>query len=107
MKQPRKIKSISGNVITVDIPLTDSVDSAYDMEGQIVAYTSPAGASTETGLENLSISLEPTCSGVIINNTNCISPAINFNSYTTDSWARNVDISGFNSFVNVADMAMR
>lgn len=107
MKQPRIIQSISGNVITVDVPLTDSIDSAYDMEGQVVAYTAPAEASTEIGLENLSISLEPTCSGVILSDTDCSSVGIIFNSYTTDSWVRNVDMLGFNQFVLVADMAMR
>jgi hypothetical protein len=107
MKQPRKIKRISGNVITIDVPLTDSIDAAYDMEGQVAAYTAPAAASTEIGLENLSISLEPTCSDVILNNKSCSPSAINFNSYTTDSWVRSVDIVGFNQFVNVADMAMR
>src|SRR5436190_21181305 len=98
MKQPRKIKSINGAVITVDVPLTNSIDSAYDMEGQVVAYTAPISAYAETGLENLSISLEPTCSGVILNDRSCSPPAINFISYTTDSWVRNVDISGFNHF---------
>jgi len=107
LKQPRVIKSICGNVITVDVPLADSIDSAYDMEGQVVAYTAPAAASTEVGLENLSISLDPTCSGIILNNTGCSSKAITFSSYTTDSWVRNVDIVGFNQFVLAAPMAMR
>jgi hypothetical protein len=77
------------------------------MDGQVVAYTAPAAASTEAGLENLSISLEPTCSGSILNNTDCSSHGILFNRYTTDSWVRNVDMIGFNQFVFVGDMAMR
>src|SRR5437667_8139743 len=93
MKQPRKIKSVSGNVITVDVPLSDSIDSALGMEGEVVAYTAPAGASAEMGLENLSISLEPTCSGAILSDKGCGSRGITFNSYTTDSWVRNVDMS--------------
>ena len=72
-----------------------------------MAYTVPDGASTEIGVENLSISLEPTCSGVILRDKGCSSNAIIFNSYTTDSWVRNVDIVGFNQFVRVAGMAMR
>src|SRR5271155_1605695 len=107
MKQPRKIKSMDGNVITVDVPLTDSIDSAYDVEGQVVAYTAPAAAPTEIGLEGLSISLEPTCSSAILTDPDCKHMGIAFNSYTTDSWVRNVDMSGFNQFVSVADMAMR
>jgi hypothetical protein len=107
MKQPRKIWSVSGNVITVDVPLSDSIDSALEMEGEVVTYTAPAAASAEIGLENLSISLEPTCSGVILNDKGCSSRGIAFNSYTTDSWVRNVDMSGFNQFVFVASMAMR
>jgi len=77
------------------------------MEGQVVAYTAPAAASTEIGLENLSISLEPTCSSAILNDSDCGSRGITFNSYTTDSWVRNVDMFGFNQFVFVAGMAMR
>jgi hypothetical protein len=107
MNQPRKIKSINGAVITVNVPLTDSIDADYDMEGQVVAYTAPSSAYTGIGLENLSISLEPTCSGVILSNAGCASPTISIVSYTTDSWVRNVDISGFNQFVTVANMAMR
>ena len=107
MRQPRKIKSISGNVITVDVPLTDSIDATLDMEGQVVAYTAPAAASTEVGLENLSISLEPSCSGSSLTTKNCSSVGIAVNSYTTDSWVKNIDMSGFNQFVNVKGMAMR
>ena len=107
LKQPRVIKAICGNVITVDVPLTDSIDSALDMDGQVVAYTAPAAASTEAGLENLSISLKPTCSGAILNDTDCSSHGILFSPYTTDSWARNVDMVGFNQFVFVGDMALR
>src|SRR5215469_13589541 len=107
MKQPRVIAGICGNVITVDVPLADSIDSTFNMDGQVVAYTAPTAASTEIGLENLSISLDPTCSGAILNDTDCSSHGIIVNSYVTDSWVRNVDMKGFNQFVFVAPMAIR
>src|SRR5215472_10599053 len=107
MKQPRVIAGICGNVITVDVPLADSIDSTYDMDGQVVAYTAPTAASTEMGLENLSISLDPTCSGAILNDTDCSSPGIFFNSYVTDSWVLNVDMKGVNQYVSVASNAKR
>lgn len=89
------------------MPLADSIDATFDMNGQVVAYTAPDAASNEIGVEDLSISLDPTCSGVTLKNAGCSSKAIVFNPYTTDSWVQNVDIVGFNQFVLVADMAMR
>lgn len=77
------------------------------MAGQVVAYTAPAAASTEIGVEDLTINLNPSCSGVILNNTDCATQAIVIHPYTTDSWVRNVDLVSFNQFVLVANMALR
>lgn len=38
IKQPRTITSISGNTITLDVPLTDSIDKKWGA-GQVQAYT--------------------------------------------------------------------
>ncbi|OCL13750.1 hypothetical protein AOQ84DRAFT_224387 [Glonium stellatum] len=105
VQQPRRIKSMNGKAISVDVPLTDSIDSTY-MTGQLVAYTPPSQPS-EMGLENLSIKLSPTCSGVILTSTNCTSAAISVSEWTTDSWVRNLDLTGFNNFVSVGYNASR
>ncbi|KAF4626667.1 hypothetical protein G7Y89_g11488 [Cudoniella acicularis] len=98
VSQPRKIKAISKNTITLNIPLTDSLDAKY-MSPELVAYDPPK-TSTEIGIENLSITLSPTCSGANLNSdTDCNAPAISFEPWTQDSWARDLEMKGFNNFV--------
>jgi hypothetical protein len=76
------------------------------MKPQLVAYD-PPDLSTEMGIENLSVKLSPTCSGVILTADNCTAPAIDVPSWTADSWIRNVNLTGFNSFISVASNASR
>jgi hypothetical protein len=97
VQQLRFIKSISGNTVTIKVPLTDSLDSNY-MKPQLVAFKEPAHYS-EMGVESLSINLSPTCSGVVITNATCITPAIDFAPWTFDSYVRNVNLTGFNAFI--------
>jgi hypothetical protein len=49
----RVIKSIQGNQLTFDAPLTDSFDSQY-LTGSVVGYTFP-GRISQTGVEHLSM----------------------------------------------------
>lgn len=70
------------------------------MKPQLVAFKEPTHYS-EMGVENLSINLSPTCSGVVITNATCITPAISFNPWTFDSYVRNVNLTGFNSFIRI------
>lgn len=61
--------------------------------------------SQEIGVEHLSISLNPSCSGVDISNKTCIERAIVVAPWTKDSYIRTVNITGFNSFIAVAENA--
>ncbi|CAG8983913.1 hypothetical protein HYALB_00006880 [Hymenoscyphus albidus] len=87
-RQKSQSISISGNIVTIDIPLTYSLDSRY-MAPQLVPYTPPTGSS-EMGVENLSITLSPTCSAK-----------------STDSFARSLNIIGYNAFVTVQPNTFR
>ena len=98
VRQPRRIRSVDGSTITLDIPLTDALDTASNyMQPSLVAFDPPA-ISAEMGVEDLSVILSPSCSGVSLD-SHCDNPAISFTSWSTDSWARNLELTGFNSFV--------
>ncbi|KAK0622674.1 hypothetical protein B0T14DRAFT_494290 [Immersiella caudata] len=97
VRQPRTITSVDGDTVTLDIPLTDALDSNLDfMQPTLVAFNPPP-MSTEMGVEDLSIALSPTCSGATLN-SHCDSPAISFTSWSSDSWARNLELTGFNFY---------
>ncbi|KAI0154514.1 hypothetical protein GGR57DRAFT_465936 [Xylariaceae sp. FL1272] len=104
--QPRTITAVSSNTVTLDIPLTDQLDRSY-MSPKLSTYTAPAEASAEMGLESLSITLSPTCSGKIINDTSCKGSALSVLSWATDSYARSLAITGFNNAVKIAQNASR
>lgn len=98
--QPRKIVNISGNIITIDIPLTDALDSLY-MSPLLIPYTPPA-SSSEMGLENLSITLSPTCSGKILTDVFCQRAALTILPWSTNSFAHSLNITGYHSFITVS-----
>ncbi|KAI1208058.1 uncharacterized protein F4807DRAFT_163577 [Annulohypoxylon truncatum] len=102
IQQPRIIGAINGNKVTLTVPLTDALDKNY-MSPYLAPYTAPSTAS-EIGLENLSITLKPSCSGVALNSDNggCKSEAISVSPWTIDSYIRSVNVTGFNSFIQVA-----
>ncbi|KAI1459127.1 hypothetical protein F4805DRAFT_102499 [Annulohypoxylon moriforme] len=101
IQQPRVIGAIKGNKVTLTVPLTDSLDKNY-MSPYLAPYTAPSTAS-EIGLENLSITLKPSCSGKALGNDNgCKSEAISVSPWTVDSYIRSVNVTGFNTFIQVA-----
>lgn len=56
----RKITKISGNKITVDVPLPDSYDSKYlNPPGTTIGKVKPVTRVTQVGVENLHIQCEP------------------------------------------------
>lgn len=95
--------------MTLDVPLTDQLDARY-MQPQLAPYTPPA-APTEMGLEALSIALSPSCSGHAIGregDAKCFGgAALAVLAWTTDSYARDVAVTGYNNAVNVAANASR
>lgn len=106
MQQPRIIGAIKGNKVTLTVPLTDALDK-NNMSPYLAPYTPPSSAS-EIGLENLSLTLKPSCSGVILSSTNgCNSEAISVAPWTVDSYIRSVNLTGFNTFINVQYNASR
>lgn len=106
MQQPRVIGSIKGKDVTFTVPLTDALDKKY-MSPYLATFSSPA-TSHEIGLENLSITLSPSCSGVALNTKGeCNTEAISVLPWTVDSYVRQVNVTGFNTFVNVQYNASR
>ncbi|KAK4450921.1 hypothetical protein QBC34DRAFT_493434 [Podospora aff. communis PSN243] len=98
VRQPRTIKSVDGNEVILDIPLTDALDTNSGlMQPSLVAFDPPP-ISAEMGIEDLSITLSPSCSGASLN-TRCDSPAISFTPWSSDSWARNLELTGFNFYI--------
>ncbi|KAK8024656.1 hypothetical protein PG993_012722 [Apiospora rasikravindrae] len=107
--QPRKIQAISSDTVTLDVPLTDQLDSKY-MSPKLAPYT-PPDASSEMGLESLSVTLNPSCSGHAIGaggDPKCKGGmALSVLAWVTDSWARDVAVRGYNNAVGVAQNASR
>ncbi|CAG9996386.1 unnamed protein product [Clonostachys byssicola] len=100
IQQPRIVQAVSGNKLTLDIPLTDALDQTY-MEPYVAAYDLPE-TNPEIGIEDLSITLSPTCAGRVYNESEpCNAPAIQLNPWTVDSFVRNVNITGFNNCIDV------
>ncbi|KAI2601851.1 hypothetical protein GGR54DRAFT_634451 [Hypoxylon sp. NC1633] len=107
MQQPRVIKEIAGNKVTLTVPLTDALDKNY-MSPYLATYANPSGDNVEIGLENLSIKLSPTCSGVALDSANgCNAAAISIAPRTSDSYVRQVNVTGFNAFMAVQSNASR
>ena len=108
MQQPRRVKAINGKVITLDIPLTDSLDATNGIMSpiQLTPYTPPV-QSSEMGIENLSMRANPSCSGRGLSDLSCAGTAVHFSSWATDSWVRNIDINGFNHGIDVMRSASR
>ncbi|KAI1383484.1 uncharacterized protein F4822DRAFT_79231 [Hypoxylon trugodes] len=106
VQQPRAIQAINGNKVTLDVPLTDALNKKY-MSPYLATFTAP-GISQEIGIENLSITLNPTCSGSALNKKNgCGAEAISVAPWTQDSYIRQVNVTGFNTFINVQNNASR
>lgn len=100
------IKSISGNNITLTVPLTDALDKKY-MIPYLSAYTPPP-TSADIGLEDFSVTLSPSCAGIALGTEDpCNSPAISVNYWTVDSYIRRVNLTGFNNFITVQRNASR
>lgn len=67
----------------------------------------PPPTSAEIGLEDFSVTLSPTCSGVTQYNKTCLTAAISISPWTVDSYIRRVNLTGFNSFIDVQGNASR
>ncbi|HEY6227432.1 MAG TPA: glycosyl hydrolase family 28-related protein [Verrucomicrobiae bacterium] len=78
----RKIAAISGKTLTVDVPLSDSLDRQY-AESTVVKIK-PAGRISQIGIENLRIEAPPQA----ISHTEKHFSAIRMNA--EDSWLRNL-----------------
>ncbi|KAM6540389.1 hypothetical protein FALCPG4_002106 [Fusarium falciforme] len=102
---PNVIKSINGTEVTLQIPLTDALDSRY-MKPEVWAYKPPEQYS-EMGLHNLRIQVPNSCSGAPLSNKTCNFAAVKFPSWTVDSWASGLRLEGFNRFFEVETDASR
>jgi hypothetical protein len=81
----RNITGISGNTISVDVPLSDSFDAKYlSPPGAAVVKVRPPTAITQSGVEDLHIECPPQA----INHTQRHFQALRINGQ--DCWARNV-----------------
>ncbi|KAJ4320252.1 hypothetical protein N0V84_005950 [Fusarium piperis] len=102
---PNVIKAINGTELTLQIPLTDALDSRY-MKPEVRAYKPPEQYS-DMGLHNLRIQVPNTCSGAPLANETCNYAAVKFPSWTVDSWASGLRLEGFNIFFEVEKDASR
>jgi len=83
----RRIAAISGNAITLDVPLSDGFDARYlNPPGTIVAKIKPPARVSQIGVENLHIECPPQ----EINHTEAHFSALRMNA--EDSWVRDVII---------------
>ncbi|KAK7185020.1 hypothetical protein DPSP01_002849 [Paraphaeosphaeria sporulosa] len=108
VRQPRRIRSINGKAVSFTIPLTDSLDAEGGIMSpiQVTPYTPPTRPS-EMGIENLSMRVKPSCSGRVLGDKTCSSAAVRIPSWTTDSWVRNLDLTGFNNHIGLLESASR
>lgn len=102
---PNTITAINGNQITLKIPLTDALNSAY-MKPEVWAYNPPEFTS-EMGVQNLRIEVPNTCSGTPFENITCNYAAVSFASWTVDSWVSGLTLVGFNKFFEIQKDASR
>lgn len=113
LKTDRTITAISGNQITLDAPMSDSIDSTYcGVDGATLqAYTFP-GRISQVGVENLR-AIAP------VPPTNLVPPTASYQLVVTysvlNAWVRNlsaqdtlesIDIDGYSKQVTVSDVAI-
>jgi hypothetical protein len=83
----RRIAWISGNTISLDVPLSDSFDSKYlNPPGVAVVKVSPPARLTQVGVENLRIESPPQA----VNHTQELYTAMRI--FGEDCWVRDVNI---------------
>ncbi|KAH8724522.1 hypothetical protein GQ44DRAFT_617679 [Phaeosphaeriaceae sp. PMI808] len=102
-------KTIKTALITDDyVPAGTGTVHVNDTSGFAVGqHVFIQRAPSEMGVENLSIKVSPTCSGRILSDTSCTSGAVWVSQWTTDSWIRKLDLTGFNNFMTVGSNASR
>lgn len=103
LETQRVISKISGNRLTVGVPLSDDYDSTYlDPPGSTVVKVRVSGLISEVGIEHLQIASPPQA----INIGNPQFQAIQLTD-VTDSWVRDVDVRDTVDSVDVGNGASR
>lgn len=82
----RRIATISGNKVTIDVPLVDSYDAAYTNDGTTLVLANAASRLKKAGVENLRI-LSP---AQAVNHTKALYYGIRLNG--EDCWLRDLDL---------------
>ncbi len=99
----RVITAVSGNRITLDIPLTDSFDAQYlTPPGGSVVKCAPGDRISQVGVENLRIVSPPQKVGI----TEPQYQALKMNNLV-DAWARDIDIEDTVNSVSIGKFARR
>lgn len=81
----RKIAALSGNTVTVDVPLSDNYDAKFAGEkGTVVAKIKPPARVSQAGVEHLHVEAPP----MAINHTEAHFQALHVNG--EDCWARDM-----------------
>ncbi|MGN6367080.1 MAG: hypothetical protein ACTHN5_02350 [Phycisphaerae bacterium] len=101
IRTERTIAAIHGNEVTLDVPLTDSIDSMYVPGATMVKYVDE-GRIAEVGVEGLRIVAPPQHVAI----TAPLYRAIRLEN-TADAWVRSVDIFDTTNSVAVGDETAR
>ncbi|WAQ91946.1 hypothetical protein PtA15_15A339 [Puccinia triticina] len=104
VNQEREITTISGNRITWEIPLTDSVNvSSSDGTASIVAYQPPMRVQ-QAGLENMVLTQVPDSSSLKVGTPTILPIRIGS---AEDCWIRNIQATGFIEFSYLTQSSRR
>jgi len=99
----RRIKSVAGKEIVLDIPLTDSIDSKYlDPPGATVSHATDGGRISQVGLESFRISAPG--ENVTINVP--LYRAFSMD-HVIDGWARDIAVDNTHNSVSLGGGTMR
>ncbi|GAA94118.1 uncharacterized protein L969DRAFT_46934 [Mixia osmundae IAM 14324] len=98
-------KDSSGGLVELDIPLVDSLDTAYRADGQLIAVVPPE-QTQQAGLEGFALVLSPSWASVPLDGTpNFL--AVSVKAYVQDIWLRDLLIIGFRDGIVLENNARR
>jgi hypothetical protein len=99
LSSDRVIKAISGNQVTLDVPLTDAIDALLSPGATVASYTFP-GRTSELGIEHLHVVAPPMTAAI----SQATYKLLDMNA-TIDSWIEDVAGEGFINGLSIGGTA--